>query len=444
MLRGIRMCRHTKKLVRSNVIWKIPRTVFITSNKWLDISVPAISLLHLGCLGCFRLMSTKPARVGELQTALARTVTVDDVLDVWEAHRHSIYTHNVVRSCLYYSLRAAKYEHLSFEELFDLSRFQMFLQHLSDEVPSMSANTAIKCLYNCAQFDFKHQALAASLIDVCTQKSKSIPSVSFGILLWSLKRLDLISSSRVRPLVSHVINRFHAKLCAGERFKPQTFSNILWVLASTGNLPDNVSEKVTDCLPQYIGEFDFHSLSLCLWSLTTSGADLGQQLLDSAANVASEVLQKQRNVQNTVHCCWTFASAEFYHESYCKALSETILQEPSGSAFFTPRLLSCVAWTCAKVSYYDPPLLDYIARLALEKLYHFNAQDLGNLAYAYAHLNHPHQELVRAVTARFVSDRNLMNDDHACVSIAWANLAIGDYPLPLLEHMMAPQRVHCK
>lgn len=441
MLRSVRMYRHARRLVRSNVTCKVSRTI---ANRWLDLPISSLSPLHLGCLNCFQLLSTKPALIGDLQTALARTVTVDDVLDVWEAHRHSMYTHNVVRSCLYYSLKAAKCDHISFEELFELSRFQLFWQHLSQEVPSMSANTAIKCLYNCAQFDFNHQTLAASLIDVCTRKSKSIPSVSFGILLWSLKRLDLITSSRARPLVSLIVDLFHAKLCAGEHFKPQTFSNILWVLASTGNLPEHVREKVTDCLPQYMQEFDFHSLSLCLWSLTTSGADIGQQSLDTAASIASKALKKQRNIQSTVHCCWAFASAEYYHEPYCKALGEMILQEPSSSSFFTPRLLSCVAWMCAKVSYYDPSLLDCIARLALEKLYHFNAQDLGNLAYAYAHLNHPHQELIRAVTTQFVSDRKLMSDDHACVSIAWANLAIGDYPLPLLEHMMAPERVHCE
>lgn len=419
--------------MRSNSAWRATRQVHIS--RWSSALLSALSP---------RRISTNSAPVSDLQSALARTATVHEVLDVWEAHRNSTYTHNVVRSCLHYSLKAAKSQRLSFVKLFQLPRFQTFWQHLSEEVPSMSANTAIKCLYNCAQFDLKHQPLAASLIDVCTRKSKSIPSVSIGILLWSLKRLDLMSSSSARPLVSHVIDLFHTKLCLGERFKPQTLSNVLWVLASTGNLPGHVSGKVAECLPQYMQEFDFHSLSLCLWSLTASGATLSRQSLNATSSVATRFLQKQRNVQNTVHCCWAFASAEFYHEQFCKALSRLILEEPSTSGLLTPRLLSSVAWMCAKVSYYDPALLDCIARLALNKLYHFNAQDLGNFTYAYAQLDYPCQELIRAITTRFVSDRELLSDDHACVSIAWANLAIEHYSLPLLEHMMAPERVRRK
>ena len=417
-----------------------PQQVYISANSWFTAPLePLLSLQN------YRWTSTKPAPVSKsLQSTLAGSVTVDDVLNVWEAHRGSFHTHNVVRSCLHYSLKAAKNQQLTPVELFQLPRFQMFWQHLTKEVPSMSANTAIKCLYNCAQFDLKHQPLALSLVDVCTQKSKSIPPVSIGILLWSLKRLDLFSSSSARPLITYVIDLFHTELCSGERFKPSALSNILWVLASTGNLTRYISNRVTDSLPQYIQEFDFHSLSLCLWSLTTSGATLSQPLLDAAGSAATKFLEEERNVQNMVHCSWAFGSAEYYHKQYCSTLSQVILKEPKNSSLLTPRLLSSVVWMCAKVGYYDPALLDYIACLTLHKLCHFNAQDLGNLTYAYAQLNHPHREFIKAITTRFVSDSELLRDDHACVSIAWANLAIGEYPLPLLKHLMEPHRVRRK
>ena len=404
----------------------------------------AVSLIQRGCLKLY--LSTKPGAVpssGEcLQAALASTGTVAEVLHVWEAHRDSPYSHNLVRSCLYYSLKAAVSERLSTAELFSVAGFDRFWDHLVSQVPSMSANSAVKCLYNCAQFDFHHQTLSASLVDVCTQKSRHIPSVSIGILLWSLKRLDLLSSPSTQPLLTHLVDLFHSRLASGEVvFKTQSLSNILWVLASSNNLPAHLGERVTEVLPRYMDQFDFHSLSLCLWSLTSSGATLTQPLLDSAGTAAAGFLETERSVPNTIHCCWAFASAEYYHRSFCEALSQAILTERSSSPMLTPRLLSSVAWMCAKVGYFNPTLLDCIASRALSELRQFNAQDLGNLMYAYAQLDYPHQQLVSEVTRRFVSDKRLLSDDGACVSVAWANLAIGEYPLPLLEHLMEPSRV---
>lgn len=435
------MKRAAQTAVRSTSTWRKRHKASVPAKRLSCI--PALSFLHQSrCRHhTFRLISSHS---NDLQPALARTATVHEVMDVWEAHRDSIYTHNVVRSCLFYSLKAAKYQRLTTADLFAQHRFGMFWKHLVDEIPSMSANTAIKCLYNCAQYDFKDQKLVSSLIDVCTQKSKSIPSVSIGILLWSLKRLDVISSPYIRPLLIHIIDHFHAKLCSGGRFKTHSLSNILWVLASTGNLPEHVGEKVIDCLPQYMQEFDLHSLSLCLWSVTTSAITLPRALLDSAGNVVAKHLQNQKNVQNIVHCCWAFASAEYYHESFCNTLSQLILREPRNSSLLTARLLSSVVWMCGKVSYYDPVLLDHVANLACDKLQYFNAQDLGNLMYAYTQLNHPHRQLVMDVTKQFISDQKLLCDDNACVSIAWANVTIGEYPLPLLQHIMEPHRVRCK
>lgn len=438
------MSRQAQKAVRSkSSCWRAPQKIDVLSTRGSHLPVvPSLSFLHR--VEFVRHISTKPVHSGDLQSTLARTATVSDVLDVWEAHRDSAYTHNVLRSCLYYSLKAANKQQLTPAQLFEHPRFELFWMSLMDEIPNMSANTAIKCLYNCAQFGFKHKTLSHSLVDICTRKSKSIPSVSIGILLWSLKRLDLISLSTSRQLVAHVTDLFHAKLCAGERFKPQTLCNILWVLASTDRLPLTISASVVKVLPHYMHKFDFHSLSLCLWSLTTSGATLPPQLLDTFGCVAGRFLEEEKSVQNTVHCCWAFASAEYYHEQFCKALSRMILREVPSSFLFTPRLLSCVVWTCARVSYYDPLLLDYIASLALDKVDSFNAQDLGNLMYGYAQLNHPHQQLVTVVTDHIVSNSDLLRDDHACVSVAWANLAIGQYPLSLLEHMMTPERVRRK
>ena len=444
LLRALRANGRARSAVRTIYTLRATQGVEITCSRPLPVLLKPATLtfgfFHFGLY-----YSTKPVASNEcLQLALAKTRSVPEVLAVWEDHRGSVYSHNVVRSCLYYSLKAAESQQLSSSELFEVPGFDGFWSHLLGEVPGMSANSAIKCLYNCAQFEFSHDLLSTSLVDVCTLKSRQIPSVSIGILLWSLKRLNLLSLSSTRSLLTHLIDIFQAKLASGERFKPQSLANILWVLASSGNLSGAIADSVTRSVPRYMSDFDSHSLSLCLWSLTTSGAVLPKPLLESAGCTAATFLRTERSVPNTLHCCWTFASAEFYHRTFCDALSGLILGEPKDSALLTPRLLSSVAWTCATVGYFDPALLDCIAARALGSLAHFNAQDLGNLMYAYAQLDHPHGQLVREVTERFVSDEAMLRDDDACVSIAWANLAIGQYPLPLLEHLMEPNRVRCK
>ena len=444
----LRMKRATQIGVRSTSTWRTRHKAFLPVKQFSFVPfMPSLLLLRQSCCRqhtISRLISTKPSHSNDLQSELARTETIHDVMDVWETHRDSIYTHNVVRSCLFYSLKAAKYQKLTTADLFAQDRFESFWKQLVNEIPTMSANTAIKCLYNCAQYDFKHQQLVSSLIDVCSQKSKSIPSISIGILLWSLKRLDMISCPYIKPLLIHCIAHFHAKLCSGGRFKTHSLANILWVLASTGNLPEHVGQKVIDCLPQYMQEFDLHSLSLCLWSLTTSSITLPPALLNSAGNVAAKYLQSQKNIQNIVHCCWAFASAEYYHDSFCNTLSQLILREPQNSSLLTARLLSSVVWMCAKVSYYNPALMDHVANLAHDRLQYFNAQDLGNLMYAYTQLNHPDKRLVMNVTQQFMSDDKLLCDDDACVSITWANVSIHEYPIRLLQHIMNHQRVRSK
>lgn len=439
--RGFSRGRYT--CTTSNLVVNIP-------SKWSAVTMKprAIRSLHGGCFDlcfCYRFLSTRstPSATEDLQTALARTETVREVLDVWQAHKNSVYSHNVVRSSLYYALKAAQAEGFTSSELFAVARFEQFWSHLTKEVPSMSANSAIKCLYNCAQYDFKNEELSDSLVDVCTRKCQMIPTVSIGILLWSLKHLDLVASSSVQPLLTHTIELFHTRLKSGERFKAQSFTNVLWVLATTGNLSKELSETVITCLPQYVKEFDFHSLSLVLWSLTGGGGVvLPQPLLDSAGRAAAKfVNNRERSAPNLVHTCLAFATAEYYHQPFCEALSQLIIREPKNSPLLTPRLLSCVAWMCAKVSYFNTSLLDSIASRALASLSHFNSQDLGNLIYSYAQLNYPHRELVRQVTRRFLTEKRLWDDEEACVSIAWANLAIEEYPVQLLEHLVEPSRV---
>ena len=387
----------------------------------------------------------------------ASDLSLDDVLDVW-MKREPWHSHELLTRSLYYSLRAAEYEGLSSAQLLRTPKFQAFWRHLQREVPSMDANSAVMCLYNCAQYGLEDPSCSSALIDVCLQKSGSIPFKAFGILLWSLNKLNLYHDSQ--PLVSKVVHHFHMGLLSGVRFKPQAFANVLRVLAATRTWPDHLNQPVMEYVIRYVSDFDFHSLSIVLWAVTTArvplpgnfteqtgdesgaGGTVASGFMQLAGDAVATLLKKKElAVISLAHCCWAFGSAALYHEAFFTALSERLCSEPRGSPSLTPRLLSMAAWACARAGYYDKDLLDTIAAVSLTRLHGFNNQDLGNLGYAYGYLNHPSIDLLSAISCMMSSSPQLAAEDQACVLVAMACLIHGIYPEALLEQLMAPERV---
>lgn len=270
-------------------------------------------------------------------------------------------------------------------------------------------------------------------------KADCIAPKSFGILLWSLYKLGLYQQSEA--LVNKIVHYFHSQLLAGEEFKPQTFANVLWVLATSRTWPDHITPVVMKYIPQRIGLFDFHSLSIVLWAVTTAGLPLSENLLAAVGDRAAVLLQTQLPVISVVHCCWAFGSAHYYHKPFFSALKDRILALALHSPVLTPRLLASVAWSCARAGYYEPDLLNHIAAAALTSIHQFNSHDLGNLAYSYGYLNHFSDELLMAISSIMSSRPDMAANELACTNVASACLIHRLYPEALLEKLMSFERV---
>lgn len=364
---------------------------------------------------------------------------LEGVLDYWR-HKKALSSHDSLTRCLYHSLKAASALRLSPEELAQIPKFQAFWQHLCRSVPTMPANSAVMCLYNCAQYDFKiGTACFPALVDVCLLKAESIAPKSFGILLWSLYRLNIYKQSDT--LVNKVVQRFHSELASGEEFKPQTLANVLWALASSCEWPDHITADVLEYIPQRIGRFDFHSLSIVLWALTKASLPLSNTILAAVGERAALLLQTQLPVISVVHCCWAFGSAGYYHEPFFSTLKDRILSEPLHSPTLTPRFLASVAWSCARTGYYHASLLDYIAVASLRIIHNFNSHDLGNLAYSYGFLNHGSDKLLLAICQIMSSQSEMAANELACTNIVNACLIHRIYPEALLRRLMSYERV---
>ena len=386
--------------------------------------------------------SSGEIRSSDISTACnaAEIVNLEGILDNWRKNMDATLSHEPVARCLYRSLKAASAQQLSPTELVQDPKFQAFWQHLCSEVPFMSTNTAVMCLYNCAQYDFKVDASCFhAIINLCLQKVESVPPKAFGILMWSLYKLDLYKQSQ--PLVKRVICRFHSMLLSGKEFKPQTFANVLWVLATTHTWPKYITAEVLEYVPQRVGNFDFHSLSIVLWAVTTVGLLLPDSFLRAVGDRAALLLQTQLPVISLVHCCWAFGSASYYHEHFFSALKDRILAEPPCSNSFTPRLLSSIAWSCARTGYYHSGLLDHISIIALGIIDRFNSQDLGNLAYCYGYLNHASRKLLVAISQIMSSKPEMAANELACANVVNACLIHSIYPEALLSQLMSHDRV---
>lgn len=368
--------------------------------------------------------------------------SLEDVLDKWrkqEKRGDPFGSHNSLSGCLYHVLKAARHQKLSSGQLMQNPHFQRFWHHLHNEVPSMSANSAVMCLYNCAQYGFIEDLhVFSSLTKVCSNKVQEIPSKAFGILLWSLCKLNLYQQNQ--PLIKDVVKQFHSELVCDRLIKPQSFANVLWALASTRTWPAYVTEGVTDYVSRRVSEFDFHSLSVVLWSVTSAQLRPPTAFLAATGDRAAALLHSDFHIISVIHCCWAFGAAAHYHQSFFSAVTNKLLSEPVNSPIFTPRLLSSVVWACARTGFYDSDLLDHVAQAALAKINDFNSQDLGNLAYAYGQLNHSNDQLLLTISEK-MSLQEMSTNEQACANVANACLIHKLYPEALLTRLMSPERI---
>ena len=366
--------------------------------------------------------------------------TLEATLEGWISEGERVNSQESLTRCLYRCLVAAQKQQVPSDQLLQVPNFRKFWQRLSDEVPLLPANEAVMCLYNCARYGFAEDpAVLSTLTATCLEKVDLIPPRAFGILLWSLCKLELYQANQA--LVTQVLLRFHSELVPERHFKPQAFANVLWALATTSTWPTSITSRVLWYVSERAADFDFHSLSIVLWSVTRAGLSLSTEFLEAAGDRAALLLNSQFQVVSLVHCCWAFGSAAYYHQNFFSVLTDKILSEPPRSDLFTPRLLSTVAWACARSGYYHTHLLDHVAHLALSRMHHFNSQDLGNLAYSYGYLNHPSEQLLLAISDKMSSQEELARDELSSANVANACLIHKLYPEALLSKLMSHERV---
>ena len=370
-----------------------------------------------------------------VQTALSSAESVDAVLCVFEQNRKSVQGIQLA-AILDKLLFVASKSDFKADLLSNAGsgKSGKFLDYVIQAAPKFTADEAVSCLCSCGKHGFRDTRLLSALCCTIVKKFHSIPTERLESVFRVLRELNLrmqfksISKVAAKPVFTGLMDRdlttALSPATVTSLVSSSTASN-LWHEAYSDSLQSYVSTRLSEFKPQ-----DF---SLLLLAVSKQG--VGKDLLLSMGEAVSKNIALMTD-SDLIRICWAYGKALVYHSAFFEALQERITTVDE--AFLSPRLLATAAWACSRVRFYSPLMMDHIAAVSLATLGKFNySQILDKLAYAFGSLNHPHKELLSAVSEKVSSEQNLFSNSRACHTIAWACMVAELYPKKLLERIFS-------
>ena len=363
-----------------------------------------------------------------VQTALSSAESVDAVLCVFEQNRKNVQGIQLA-AILDKLLFVASKSDFKADLLSNAGsgKSGKFLDYVIQAAPKFTADEAMSCLCSCGKHGFHDTRLLSALCFTIVKKFHSIPTERLESVFRVLRELNL---------------RMQFKSISKVAAKPGLMDRDLTTALSPATVTSQVSSSTAsniwhDSLQSYVStrlsEFKPQDLSLLL--LAVSKQRVGKDFLLRTGEAVSKNIALMTD-SDLIRICWAYGKALVYHSAFFEALQERITTVDE--AFLSPRLLATAAWACSRVRFYSPRLMDHIAAVSLATLGKFNCSlILGMLAYAFGSLNHPHKELLSAVSEQVSSDQNLFSNSRACHNIAWACMVAELYPKKLLERIFS-------
>ena len=368
-----------------------------------------------------------------LQTTLPSVETIDAVLDVFEQKSEEGMQHVQLAAMLDNLLTAASKSN-STADISSDARCRKFLDHVVQEVPNFTADTVVSCFYACGKHDFRETRLLSALCDAIVEKFHSIPTEKLDSIYQVLKRLKLKKKSeQISKVAAERVFSSNVRSATTACFSTATVTSLVHSICIGGAWSKEYSLPLNSYVNTRLSEFKPRDLFFLLEDLIRQGA--AEELLWSVGEmVAGWIMMTQLDPSGLTRVCWLYGKALVYHTAVFEALHEKIVSVDKQS--LSPRLLATAAWAFARVRFYSPALMERIAVLSLATLNKFKfSQNLSMLAYAFAYLNHPHKELLSAISEKVCANQKFLSNSHACHNIAWACMVVGLYPRKLLEHV---------
>ena len=373
-----------------------------------------------------------------VQTTVSSVESIDAVLDVFEQSRKEGVLRHVRLAAILDDLLLAASKSNPKADLLSNDRSRRFLDYIIRKAPDFTADAAVSCFCSCGKHHFRYYTLLFALCHTIVKKFPSIPIEKLDSIYWVLRQLKLPRESiNISRVAASRVFSCTMNPTTTVRFNTATVSHLVHFTSLGGAWSKEYSAPLQSYVNARLSEFTPQDLFVLLETVTKQGA--ASELLSSVGEVAARWINTTTtslDPSDLTRVCWSYGRALVYHQAFFEALHEKIVS--TDKQFLTPRLLATVAWAFARVRFYSAPLMDHIAALALATLDNFEfSQNLSMMAYAFGYLNHPHQELLSAISEKMCSDRSFISNSHACHNIAWSCMATGVYPRKLLEHVLA-------
>ena len=175
-------------------------------------------------------------------------------------------------------------------------------------------------------------------------------------------------------------------------FNPQDLANTVWAYAKAGHAAPVLFDAIAAEVAQRVREFNAQDLANTAWAYATAGHAV-PELLDAISKEAASRVS-EFNPQNLSNMAWAYATARHPAPALLDAIAAEVVRRlcafnPQERREFNTQNLSNVALAYATAGHAATALLDAIAAEAAPRILAFNAQDICNMAWAYAAANHP-------------------------------------------------------
>ena len=234
---------------------------------------------------------------------------------------------------------------------------------------------------------------------------------------------------------SLLMDRLLTVLEGEEDIHPRTVTSLL----EGRDWPPNMDTRLEEYVLSKAEGFSLHSLSRTLTFMLRKRC-ITRPVLEKCADMAQKHLERDFHsvdYSDVGTVFWVYGKLSHYNPGLFQSLTKVFQKDDDKrlSSWF----VTTVVWSCAKVRYYDPVIMNTTAQYSLRHLKKFSFHDLSNLVYSFGALSHPHDELFGAVASKMVEAKSTKGNEQAFWVLAWASMVLGVYDKKVLSRVLNPE-----
>ena len=318
------------------------------------------------------------------------------------------------------------------------SEIESLVQATSKELHLYTVHELLSLLNCLTKVKFQPPQLLERLIASLIQHSSKLTLSEASSVVQIYRKLSL--KSKADELSQLFSDKLLRTLTKGDYLHPWTVVNLSDCQTWTPDLVTAVQNYALAHSERFSFQSIMELLTLMLrknattYTVRHKCADVAKILIDS--------LPKSIASYNEIgKLFWVYGKCTHHHGGLFETLEKVLQVE---DRHLSPFCVTTLAWSCARVRYYNPDLMEFIAHYSLRNLNSFTFHDLSNLVYTFGYLNHPHRELFAAVTERFVRTEGTRNTEQAHWVFVWACMVLGVYDTRVLSKVLNSEFIEGK